>query len=673
MRTIFTFLLLTLILILSQGLFDINDLDWSTRPTDDFFMFVNGRWINRTTIPSYESEWGGLFTMKYENTYKLKKILDDLVRHEKSQMPFHSHSIERKLIDFYLAGLDELAIELTGLEPLKETLLQLEKIQTYQELIRFCLIWYTKMNSGLIFHFDVHADDRNSSINMVHWKQTGIELPERDYYFRNDPFSKRIRTQYLHYIDRLLTLSNDIIDSKTTLIDAEDILSLETQLAVSHRIPRELRDVELNSKHYHINELDQMMPNLNWHEILSILTIENQTVIMAQPDYYLLLDKLIVRQPLNIWKNKIRFTILHELARYLNKDFVDEHFHMYDHLIHGQHLDKPRWTKLIEEIDRYLGDLLGQLYISRYFSSESKQRTILLVKNLIDIYQERIQNINWLHNSTKDKALKKLQAINIKIGYPTTWKTYHDIFIRRSSYFHSLASIFQHDYRKKIRDLGQVVDRNEWIIPAQMVNAFYYPPLNEIVFPAGILQEPLFSLVADDALNYGAIGYIIGHELTHSLDDQGRKYDENGNLHSWWTRNDTDEFNLRTDKLIRQYDEYRMLNTSINGQLTLGENIADLGGLEIAYQAFLQTDQAKNDVLIDGLTPKERFFLAFARTWRVKVTNEKALFGIRQDPHAPVDLRINGPLSNMMGFYEIFNVTKGDSMFKDVIDRVIIW
>ncbi len=278
---------------------------------------------------------------------------------------------------------------------------------------------------------------------------------------------------YVYYIDRLLNLSNSILNVTTNLIDAEDILSLENQLAVSHRTISELRDPELNYNKYTVNQLDIMMPNLDWHRILSILTIKNQTILMAQPDYYQVLDQLLISQPLNIWKNKIRFTLLHEMSIYLNKDFIQAHFHMFNHLIYGQREDKPRWMKIIEEIDRYLGELLGELFISRYFSFESKKRTIDLVKNLIDVYHDRINHIHWINNSTKEKALKKLQAINIKIGYPSKWKTYNDVYVNRLSYFDSIASIFQHDYRKKIRDLRKLVDRDEWMIPPQTVNAFY--------------------------------------------------------------------------------------------------------------------------------------------------------------------------------------------------------
>ncbi|CAF1167619.1 unnamed protein product [Adineta steineri] len=673
MHSILCVFLLFITSINGQGLFDINDLDWSTRPTDNFFMFVNGRWINRTTIPSSETAWGGLYTMKYENTYKLKRILDDLVRHEKAEELYPIDSIERKLTDFYLAGLDEQAREYTGLEPLKQTLIQLHNVQTYQELIEFILNWYIKMNKGLIFDFEVCADDRNSSINMVHWKQTGTELPERNYYFRNDANSKKIRRHYITYIDRLLTLSNDILNVTTDSTDAEDIFSLETQLAVSHRTPYELRDAELNYNKYTITQLNDMMPNLDWYKILSILTIENQTVIMTQPDYYRLLDKLIVSESLDIWKNKIRFTILHEMSKYLNKDFIEARFHMFEHIIYGQHVDKTLAINIIEKIDKHLGELLGQLYVSRYFPSEARERTINLVRNLIDAYYERIDNIHWLNNITKEKALKKLETLNIKIGYPSKWRSYDDIFIDRSSYFNSISSILQHDYRKKIEDLKRLVDRDEWEFSPQTVNAFYYAPLNEIMFPAAVLQEPLFSFFADDALNYGAIGYVIGHELMHCLDDQGRKYDENGNLHSWWTANDIHEFKSRTKILVEQYNNYEILNTTVNGELTLGENIADLSGLEIAYHAFLRTNQAKENILIDGFTPKERFFLAFARTWRVKLTNEKILLYTKIDPHAPVNYRINGPLSNMMGFYETFNVTRNDAMFREINDRVLIW
>ncbi len=278
---------------------------------------------------------------------------------------------------------------------------------------------------------------------------------------------------YIDYIDRLLNLTNSILNLTTSRIDAEDILSLESQLAVSHRAAYELRDPELNYNKYDVNQLDQMMPNLDWHQILSILTIKNQTVLMAQPDYYRLLDKLIVSQPLNIWKNKIRFTILHEMSLYLNEDFVQARFHMFDQIIHGQREDKTRWMKIIEEINKNLGELLGQLFVARYFSYRAKERTIDLMTNIISIYQKRINQINWIKNSTKEKALEKLEKINIKIGYPSKWKSYNDVYINRSSYFDSISSIFQHDYRKKMKDLRKTVDRDEWIIPPQMVNAFY--------------------------------------------------------------------------------------------------------------------------------------------------------------------------------------------------------
>jgi putative endopeptidase len=416
-----------------------------------------------------------------------------------------------------------------------------------------------------------------------------------------------------------------------------------------------------------------MMPNLGWHRILNILSITNTTIIMSQPDYYQLLDKLIVSQPLNIWKNKIRFTILHEVANYLNKDFVQARFHMFDHIIHGQLVDKPRWMKIIDDMNKYIGELLGELYVSRYFPDYAKQRTINLTKHLIKVYHKRIIQSEWMSDITKGKAINKLNKLRTKIGYPSTWKTYDRIYMNRWSYFESMSSVFRYTYRKKIKDLSKEVDRDEWIFPPQTVNAFYNPLFNEIIFPAGILQEPFFLFDADDAINYGAVGFIIAHELTHGFDDQGRKYDANGNLRLWWTPKDINEFDSRAKIMVEQYNNYQLLNTNVNGLLTLGENIADLGGLEIAYEAFSQTQQAKNGILIDDLTPKQRFFLGFARASRIKMTDAKLLFMIKIDPHAPAIFRVNGVLSNMMGFYYTFNVTKNDKMFRDNSERVFIW
>ena len=456
-----------------QTSFDLNEFDWSIHPTDDFFTFVNGPWMNTTIMPPSQTDWGSIYTMIYETSFKLKHILDDLTRNGTSESPHPVDSIQRKLSDLYLAGLDEEEIEKVGIQPLKETFIQLESIQTYQELILFILDWYKKTNQGLLFRFEVYPDSRNSSVNIATWMQTGTQLPERGFYFRNDPMTKNIRLNYINYIHRLLTLSNSLLNLTTTVIDAQDILTLETQLAVSHRSATELRDSEKNYNKYTVIELDRLMSNLGWQRLLNILEIKNTTMIIGQPEYYQLLNKLIVSQPLNIWKNKIRFTILHKMSKYLNKDFVEARFQMFDHIIQGQLENRPRWMRIIEDINLYIGELLGQLYVQQYFSYQARQRTLDLVNHLIKVYYERIRRNQWMSEKTKEKALGKLGKLNIKIGYPSQWKSYQDVHMNRRSYYQSMLSVLEYTYRKKIRDLSKSSDRNEWFVPPQMVNALY--------------------------------------------------------------------------------------------------------------------------------------------------------------------------------------------------------
>ena len=477
-RLIVTYVLALVLAAHGRSLFDIDDLDRSVRPVDDFFLFVNGRWLNSTTIPASQTATGSIFGMKYENYFKLKRIMDDLISGDQAGVHFPVHSTQRKLADLYSAGLDEQVIERAGLDPLRETLVDLQRVETYHQLIEFLLRWTTKTNLGLLFDIAVQADRRNSSANAAYWRQAGITLPERDYYFRSDQQSKKIRSNYVQYIDRLLTLSNSIVNTTTHLADAEDILSLETRLAASHRTPYEVKDPERNSHRYTLMQMVQTMPNLDWPHMLSFLTIDSGSVIIAQPEYYILLNALIASEPLRTWKNKVRFTLIHQMSPYLSKDFVDARFHMFNQCIYGQAKQKAPWMEIIDFINRELGELLGQLFVSQYFSSESKERMIDLTKNFVATYGKRIRRSTWLSNSTKAKVSRKLRSINTKIGYPSKWRSYDDVSMNRDSYFDSIISVFQAAQRKSIEDLRKEVDRSEWIVPPQVVNAFYVSRLS---------------------------------------------------------------------------------------------------------------------------------------------------------------------------------------------------
>ena len=646
--------------------FDKTGMDTTVNPADNFFLYANGTWLKNTKIPPAETAWGGMYSMAVENRKELHQILEDVSKQDNP-----AGSKDQKVGDLYLSGMDTVAIEKLGYEPVKPLLAKINAVTNYKQLIDVSAATFNS-GDGFLFGFYTAPDDRNSKMNMAHFDQTGLGLPDRDYYFNTDSATVKIRAAYVKYITTLFTLTG--VDAATAAQKAAGILKLETAIAQSHLSPTDLRDPVKNYNKFAVSDFQKTVPDIDMTGVLKLMNIHTDTILVGQPKYYAALDNLLKTQAIGVWKDKLDFMALDGASASLSKSFRDAHFEFYGKVLNGQKVQKERWRDMVEVIDNGLGELLGQLYVAKYFPPDAKKRMLALVNNLQSVYKARIERLDWMSPATKQKALEKLAAFSKKIGYPDKWKNYDDVVIHKDTYYENLQSIARHNYNDELKKINKPVDRTEWDMTPPTIDAYNNPYNNEIVFPAGILQFPFFDKDADDAINYGAIGVVIGHEMTHSFDDQGRQYDKSGNLKDWWTPEDAAKFKQRVQVLINQYNGYTILNDlHVNGSLTQGENLADNGGMAIAYEAFKRTPEGKSDVKIDGFTPDQRFFLSLAQVWRMKVSDESARMSIHTNPHSPPMYRTNGPMSNMPGFYKAFNVKPGDKMYRPDSARVKVW
>ncbi|QJD95037.1 M13 family metallopeptidase [Mucilaginibacter robiniae] len=646
--------------------FDKSGMDTTVKPGDNFFDYANGAWLKKTDIPASETGWGS-FNVLYNNNQKhLHQILEDI-----SAQGNDKGSKEQKVADLYASGMDTVAIEKLGYSPVKPTLAKINALKDYKELLTYVADSF-KDGDGYLLGFYVGPDDKNSTKNMPQFGQSGLGLPNRDYYFNQDEATKKIRAAYVAYIAKLFTLSGT--DAATAAKNADAIMKLETELAKSHSTPVELRDPVKNYNKFAVADLQKQVPDMDLKDIFKRMGFNSDSVLVGQPKYYVALDQLLKSQPIDVWKNKLIFMALSTSSPYLSKAFRDANFDFYGKALYGQKQQKERWKVMVSTVDRGLGELLGQLYVEKYFTPEAKKRITELVNNLQSVYHDRIEKLDWMSPETKKKAEDKLSAFIKKIGYPDHWKKYDDVDIDKNGFYANMQSISKHDYKEQIDKVGKKVDRTEWGMTPPTVNAYYNPGFNEIVFPAGILQFPFFDKDADDAINYGGIGMVIGHEMTHGFDDQGSQYDKDGNLKQWWTKEDEAKFKAKTKAVATQYDGYTVLdNMHVNGNLTLGENIADNGGLAIAYAAFKKTKQGQSNEKIDGFTPDQRFFLSLAQIWRSKNRDETARMRINTDPHSPAMYRVNGPISNLDAWYNAFGIKPGDKLYKPENQRIKIW
>lgn len=651
----------------TKAAFDTAGMDTTVHPGDNFFKYANGKWLENTPIPDDQSGWGSFYTLYDNNLKSLRTILDELA----ATTNHTQGSAAQKVGDFYASGLDTLTIEKKGYDPLKPVLEKIYAVKNYQELVQLMASEMKQANYFSPIGYYVSADEKNSSRNILVLVQSGLNLPEKDSYTKTDSVSIQIRKEYVKNIQTLLALTGT--EPGLAQKQAEQVLALETKLAKSHLTPVELRDPIKNYHKMSVAELQQLSPQLNWPVWLTQMGIQTDSINVSQPAYYSALGKLLASEPIEVWKQKAAYAYISGNAQYLSKPFRDARFE-FEKVFSGLAIQPPRWKTMVEWTDGGLKDLLGQLYVAKYFPPAAKKRMDELVNNLQVAFQKRIEGLDWMSDTTKAAAKKKLSAFIKKIGYPEVWKNYDDVKISRNNLFENIRSIQRHDFAEEIRKIGKPVDKTEWGMTAPTVNAYYNPTFNEIVFPAGILQQPFFDLSADDAINYGAIGLVIGHEMTHGFDDQGRQYDAQGNLKDWWQPSDGAKFLQKAGGVIQQYNSYRVMDSlPVNGQLTLGENLADIGGLAIAWDAFQLTAQARSKEKIDGFTPYQRFFLGFAQAWRLKNRPETMRTRITTDPHSPEEFRVLGPLSNFDPFYTSFGVTEKHAMYRKPADRARIW
>ncbi len=649
----------------AHNVIEINGLDSSIKPGDNFFLYVNKKWEDTVQIPPSQSGVGAYMFMNYPQRLRLQGILDSV-----SKATNEDGSIAQKIGDFYASGMDTNTINSRGYDPLKPILSRIENIHDISSMMKFVAEEAGHYNTSIIA-FGIGPGNTNSSMNIAHVYQTGIGLPERDYYFNTDPTSLAIHQAYINYLKTLFELAGT--DSVIAVKNAAIVYGIEKQFAAAHRTNIELRDVSANYNRIAVADLVKRQPNIGWINVLNDMGAKTDSIDVAQPAYYDKLNAVLKTVPMNDLKIYLAAHTLNNYADALSKPFMDAAF-AYSSVITGQNVQKSRGEKMAEVVNQNMGEALGELYVKKYFSEAAKKRMLELVNNLQKAFAVRIEKLDWMSDSTKQKAKEKLFAITKKIGYPDKWRDYSNVHIVKGKYFENLLSATANNAKFEMAKLNKPVDRNEWFTTPSTVTAYYNPFANEIVFPAGILQSPYFDDYADDALNYGGIGMVIGHEMTHAFDDQGAQFDKFGNVQNWWTKDDYEKFKAKTQQVVNLYNTFIVLDTlHVKGAMTLGENTADIGGVAIAYDAFKLTREGQDTAKVGGFTPDQRFFLSIARIWRVKMKDEFLRLWINNNPHSPPMWRVNGPLMNSVHFYDAFNVKPGDKMYLEEKDRIKIW
>jgi len=647
---------------------DPANMDLSVKPGNDFFEYANGTWLKENSIPAKETRWGSFNILHQENTDKLLKLLTEVSK--TTDQP--KGSLKQRVGDLYASGMDSLAIEKLGYNPIKPDLARIKKINDLNGVINE--IVYERINGegSPLFGFGVGQDSKHPTKNIVQFGQGGTSLPDRDYYLKDDDRTKKIQAAYKQYIVNLFTLTGT--SEADAQKNAETIFGIESKLAKAQLSRVAMRDPNKTYNRFAVTDFNKTTPHLNWSQLMPQMTVTGQdTVLVAQPDFFATADALLAATPVADWKVYLQWNILKGSAGALSSLFVKANFE-FSSALSEQKVQTPRNERMSGMVDGSIGELLGQLYVEKYFTPAAKQYMVNLVNNLKVTLGERIQHLDWMSEATKERALKKLAAFTVKIGYPDKWQTYAGLEIARNDYAGNLRRISKWRYNYNISQLGKPVDRARWGMTPPTVNASYSPTNNDITFPAGILQFPFFDFGADDAVNYGGIGAVIGHEMTHGFDDQGRKYDGDGTLRDWWTKDDADKFKFRADQVVAQYNAFTVVDTlHVNGKLTLGENLADLGGLNVAYAAFKKTKQGQSNQKIDGFTHDQRFFLSWAQVWRSEQRPEAAAQRILTDPHSPEQYRCNAPIQNMDAWYAAFNIQPGDKNYKKPEDRTKVW
>jgi putative endopeptidase len=644
----------------------LDDFDHDTPPHEDFYLHVNGKWLERTEIPADQSNYG-IFTYLQEESQKaLRRLVEELADREDNE----PGSDEQKIGDFYRSFMNIEQLESLGLEPIRSKLDEIQRIDSRDALIDL-MAANDRQGIGNPFALFVNADARQSDRYAVYLTQYGTSLPDRDYYLVDEERYVAIRKAFVAYVTRLLATAG-LPDSDQV---AQRILDLETKLAEVQWSRVENRDPRKTYNKMTHEELKQLLPDFDWSRFAQLADVGDQpAVIVRQPNYLEAFNRIFQEVPLDVWKEYYTFRLIDRFAAVLNAEFDQLQFDFYSRTLSGVDEPKPRWKRGLDALDGVLGELVGKIYVRENFTPEAKQRMEALVENLKQAFDVRIRKLDWMSEATRREALAKLGKVRTKIGYPDKWKDYDKLEVLPDQLVENFMRVAEFEHQRAIDKLKGPVDRDEWHMNPQTVNAYYNPLGNEIVFPAAILQPPFFNLEADDAVNYGAIGAVIGHELSHAFDDKGSQYDGDGNLRNWWTPEDRQAFDERGQKLIEQFGAYKPIgDMALNGELTLGENIGDLGGVNVAHTAYRLSLADKEAPVLDDLTGDQRFFLGYAQIWRRKYRDEELRRRILTDPHSPSRYRVIGIVSNIDGFYDAFDVKPGQAMYIPEAQRVRIW
>lgn len=647
---------------------DVSSIDSSVSPCSDFYRFANGTWLKNNPVPETEVRWGGFNILRDKNNAILHEILEKAM----SDVSASKGSNTQKLGDFFYCAMDSVKLETDRFSPLSGELEKIANINTPDELLK-TIAHQHRMGIGSLFAISVEQDAKKNDQYAMYIGQSGLGLPDRDYYLMEDPRSKQLREEYSTHVAKIFELSGK--DEKQGSADAKTVVNIETKLAAASMTMVERRDPESQYNKMSMDSLKNLTPLLNWDLYFSEIGSGSlNEIIVAQPLFFKEVQNLLKNIPMGDWKTYLQWHLFHNSASKLSRDFEKENFRFYGTILTGQKKEKPRWERGLKVINNALGEVLGQEYVKVAFSEESKKRVNEMVDNLLAVFETRLNNLDWMSDETKKQALIKLSKITRKMGYPDQWRDYSALNIERDSYVGNFYRGNEFEFNRNLAKLGKPIDKMEWFIPPQTVNAYYNPLMNEIVFPAGILQPPFFNPEADDAVNYGSMGAVIGHELTHGFDDEGNKYDADGNLKNWWTEEDYKNFNGKAEVVVNQFNSYEALDSLfVNGKLTLGENIADLGGVSISFDAHQRSLQGKERMDIDGYTPEQRFFIAYGQVWKGNSRPEALRQLVLTNPHSPESFRVLGPLSNNPEFHKAFGCAEGEAMIRPDSIRAKIW
>ena len=641
-------------------------IDSTVSPKNDMYHFANGKWLKTQQIPASDGSWGSFNEINERNLANLKTLMGDITKDATAP----AGSNKQKLRDFYLVGMDSTKTDKDGIKPISSDLAAIDLIKTKNDLIKTTAMLNKKGISGML-GFYIYSDFKNSNENTCYLGQTGIGLPDRDFYF--DAQYEPVKKEYQEHVARMFECLGNYPES--AIANAAIVMKIETELAKVSQNATEQRDVEKQYNAFTKAELVKLTPNVNWD--LYYLTIGIKTpekIVLNNVKYYEGLNTIINSTSLADWKIFLKWKLIAEAAPYLSNKFIVESFKFNGTVLAGKKTMKPRYKRVQGSLDEALGEAVGKFYLDKYFNGDSKKKVNTMVDNLVASYRERLNSRDWMSAETKVEGQKKLDKLIRKLGFPDTWINYTALTIGKESYWKNVCAGRKFQYARMIAKIGKPVDRMEWGMTPPTVNAYYNPTSNEIAFPAGIMQVPFFDPNADDAFNYGVMGAIIGHELTHGFDDQGAQFDADGNLKMWWSKTDYENFKAKTKLIIEQFNGYVAIDTlHVNGELTQGENIADLGGLTMSYYAYKKSLNGAKSPIMAGFTGEQRFFIAWAQGWKTLMRDASLKQQIATNPHSPGNFRAIAPLSNMTEFYEAFGVKEGDGMYRPADKRVNIW